>query len=166
MEDLTYTAVGHFYPSTRKMIADLMIAPEDYNNRYSFVNQFDISKSVAGGSKINAIFCHITKQVYDNGDILTSYTHNYTLTVKVDELNKFPTSQNSGFDFNIDYSLLLIFHDNTFKIDDVATAYNNLEVLKTMADNSHDDCFTMRIDDLTGTHPITPRKLGVSIIKR
>lgn len=164
MKELNYIGIGHFYPTTKKMIADLNIPKEDSNNQYIFLNKFDISKNV-NGSHINAIFCHMVLE-YDDGILLSNNDFDHILTIKIDKLKEYPLGKKSPFDFETNYSLLIIHHDNTFKIEDVETVYNNLERLKNLADNSEKGYFSIWIDSLNETEPITPRKLGVSIIRK
>jgi hypothetical protein len=157
MADLTYSSKGTF-DSNGIITVEIAIPTDNPNNRYEFFHDYNISKIVSGGIQINAVFMHM-KLTTDPGDVLNSPTFEVKRTINANRLTSY--DKLVPFDATLKESLFLVFHDDTFGIDDVTTVYNNIENLFIMVKSG---ITSIDIDELFNGFPIRPRKLGLGII--
>lgn len=166
MDNLTYTAIGNFYKSSRSMMVNLKMDKEITPGLYKFT-KYDMSKTVIKNKKINVIFCHFT-YTGDNGTELLNSSYEQPLMIDIDrDCSPFPNQNAERFDFDLNESLLVIFHDNQPNSGDLDIIYNYLELFYMEATKGNYsfklDSPTDKIKDLIGGRP---RMLGVSIIRQ
>lgn len=156
MVNLTYSSKGTF-DSSGKIDVTLAIPKEEIENKYFFEPKFNLSKKI-NDKQINAIFCQMT--LADGlGTELNCDSYDYNLILETKNLMSLEHSV--PFDTNLEDSLFLLYHDNTFNPDDVKLIFEKIEILYEMARGGIP---SIEIEELKGKAPLQPKKLGLGVI--
>lgn len=124
---------------------------------YQFSRLFNISKKTAT-TTINAICLFMKKQIEDGKELENADTE-YSVKSETNNLIQYDGSNGQTFDAEAPETFAVVIHASQFEMKDMKDAFDKLE--EYILDLDSENPFK-KID----IHPIAPRKLGVSLIKK